>query len=38
MALSPKLLREQAIDDKDERYIWEKRENVYYDIRRENRG
>jgi hypothetical protein len=24
---------EQVIDDKDEIYIWEKRENVCYDIR-----
>jgi hypothetical protein len=27
----------QVIDDKDERYIWEKRYNIFYDIRRENR-
>jgi len=33
-----KLLKDQAIDDENERYIWEKRENVCYDIRRENRG
>jgi hypothetical protein len=26
------------MNDKVERYIWEKRENAYYDIRRENRG
>ena len=25
------------MDNKDERYIWEKRENAYYDIRRETR-
>jgi hypothetical protein len=33
---SLRLLREQAMENKDERYIWEKRENAYYDIRREN--
>ena len=31
-------LRVQPMDNKDERYIWEKRENAFYDIRRENRG
>jgi hypothetical protein len=31
------VLREQPMDNKDERYIWEKKENVCYDIRRENR-
>jgi len=26
----------QPRDNKDESYIWEKKENAYYDIRREN--
>jgi len=32
------VLTGQPMDNRDERYIWEKRENVCYDIRREKRG
>ena len=34
---SGSIIERAAMDDKDERYIWEKRETVCYDIRRENR-